>query len=214
MFATGISYSQVQIPSIKSTQIAYFAGVPSDTFFNPERKGVGQHSEFCINTNDGTGYIWNRVLNKWKLANQVKIKKVIQDSLVYIVAAQDSVVKQTIFSDLAPYKEYEATIAQSGTGAPTATIMRNTLGVTPTWGYTSTGIYTLTATGKFTANKTTISINGATIPTSATVISFINGVRTSADVLTFTTKNANITTPAVAVGNDIFNTTIRIRVYK
>ena len=54
------------------------------------------------------------------------------------------------------YKRYIAVLSQTGASAPTATILENTLGVTPTLARTSTGIYTITAADKFTANKTWI----------------------------------------------------------
>lgn len=51
-------------------------------------------------------------------------------------------------------KVYRALMTQTGTNAPTATIIENTLGGTISWAYTSTGSYTGTLTGAFTANKT------------------------------------------------------------
>jgi hypothetical protein len=54
-----------------------------------------------------------------------------------------------------PYKVYRALLTQSGTNAPTANVLENTLG-TVTFGYTGIGTYTVTATGLLTLNKTTI----------------------------------------------------------
>lgn len=85
------------------------------------------------------------------------------------------------------YKEYRALITQTGTAAPTATILNNTLGV-PTSGafaYTSAGLYTLTAIGKFTANKTAVLFEPSIADTTTVA------ARTSADVVTLN----------VAVGN-------------
>jgi len=64
-------------------------------------------------------------------------------------------------SDGSPtYKQFKAKISQSGTNAPTiAYTAINTLGITPTMGYSSVGNYTLTATGLFTLNKTYTTIN-------------------------------------------------------
>ena len=55
-----------------------------------------------------------------------------------------------------PYLEYVAMLNQSGTNAPVATILKNTLGVVPVWTRTGTGEYLLTSVGAFTANKTEV----------------------------------------------------------
>jgi len=54
------------------------------------------------------------------------------------------------------YKIYIANITQSGTADPVATVLENTLGVTPTWARLGTGQYTVTATGIWVTNKTTL----------------------------------------------------------
>lgn len=43
----------------------------------------------------------------------------------------------------APYKVYTALLSQSGTDAPVATVLENTLGFTPIYTYSSVGVYTL-----------------------------------------------------------------------
>jgi hypothetical protein len=42
-----------------------------------------------------------------------------------------------------PYKLYTAVLTQNGTSAPVPTVLQNTLGVVPTYVYTSTGQYTI-----------------------------------------------------------------------
>jgi hypothetical protein len=79
-----------------------------------------------------------------------------------------------------PTKIYKALLTQSSTDAPTAENVQSTIG-TPTFGYTSTGIYTMTLTGAFTANKTAILI-------APTIGAIVSAVRTSADVITITTQ--------------------------
>jgi hypothetical protein len=39
--------------------------------------------------------------------------------------------------------EWEALVTQTGTNAPVLTVIKNTLGITATIGYTSTGVYTI-----------------------------------------------------------------------
>lgn len=51
------------------------------------------------------------------------------------------------------YKSYVAIIEQSGTNAPVANVLENTLGGTPIWSYSSQGNYDCTLSGAFTQNK-------------------------------------------------------------
>ena len=59
-----------------------------------------------------------------------------------------------------PYKVYVALLTQSGTSAPVATVLENTLGGTVVWSRSSVGIYLGTLTGAFTLNKTVSFISG------------------------------------------------------
>jgi len=54
----------------------------------------------------------------------------------------------------AKYKIYTALLTQTGTSAPTATILENTIGVSVVWSYNSVGTYIGTLSGAFTDNKT------------------------------------------------------------
>ena len=51
-------------------------------------------------------------------------------------------------------KMYTALLTQSGTDAPVATVLQNTLGGTVEWGRTGEGVYKATLEGAFTENKT------------------------------------------------------------
>jgi hypothetical protein len=55
----------------------------------------------------------------------------------------------------APYLVYTALLTQSGTNAPVATVLENTLGGTVVWSRDVAGIYVATLSGAFPANKTT-----------------------------------------------------------
>ena len=59
---------------------------------------------------------------------------------------------------LRPYKVYTALLTQSGTSAPTAIVLENTLGGTVFWSYFNTGSYIGTLTGAFNTTKTTVQI--------------------------------------------------------
>lgn len=78
---------------------------------------------------------------------------------------------------------YDAVLAQAGTANPTATIHENTLGVTPTLARSNTGIYTVTATGKFTLNKTMVQVS---VDSGATAV-LARVEHTSANVVTIKT---------------------------
>lgn len=51
--------------------------------------------------------------------------------------------------DSRPYKVYSALVSQTGTSAPTAVILENTLGGTPVFSYVSEGEYRMTLSGAF-----------------------------------------------------------------
>lgn len=59
-----------------------------------------------------------------------------------------------IKGETSTYKTWVGLLTQSGTSAPTAIVLENTLGGTITWTYVSLGVYRATLTGAFTANKT------------------------------------------------------------
>lgn len=79
-------------------------------------------------------------------------------------------------------KTYNALITQSGTGAPTVTVLgNNTIGAI-VWTRTATGIYVGTLSGAFTASKCAFSFNN-TVPGSITI------KRTSANTIEVTTSD-------------------------
>lgn len=52
-----------------------------------------------------------------------------------------------------PYKVYTALLTQTGTNAPVATVLENTLGGTLVWSYFDVGNYTATLASAFPVNK-------------------------------------------------------------
>lgn len=61
----------------------------------------------------------------------------------------------------APYLVYTALLTQSGTNAPTAIVLQNTLGATITLSYDNVGQYYVTSSaGSFDPDKTAVSIAG------------------------------------------------------
>ena len=79
-----------------------------------------------------------------------------------------------------PYKVYTALLSQTGTDAPTATVLENTLGGTIVWSRTSVGRYTGTLNNAFTLNKTIVFLNlgGANSPTAYSTHAYSNSIST------------------------------------
>jgi len=63
---------------------------------------------------------------------------------------------EVAWGDPRPYKVYTALLTQSGTNAPVATVLENTLGAVPVWSRTAAGTYGVTLTNGFTITKTTV----------------------------------------------------------
>ena len=59
-----------------------------------------------------------------------------------------------ILNDPRPYKVYTALLTQTGTSAPVATVLENTLGGEVVWTRDGSGYYIATSSGLFTENKT------------------------------------------------------------
>ena len=60
----------------------------------------------------------------------------------------------------ASYLVYTALLTQTGTDAPVATVLENTLGFTPTYSYIGAGDYNINHTNGFTVGKTCIITSG------------------------------------------------------
>jgi hypothetical protein len=60
----------------------------------------------------------------------------------------------------ASYLKYVALLSQTGTNAPVATVLENTLGGTVVWAYVETGVYSATLANAFTTGKTVVFLTG------------------------------------------------------
>jgi predicted RecA/RadA family phage recombinase len=108
--------------------------------------------------------------------------------------------------------KYVALLTQTGTNAPVATILKNTLGAI-VWGYTSPGVYTATLAGAFTAT-TAVKIANAGIGVHSPEI--MEALHTSGDVITVRTflQDVGATDNDMAGTNAILSgTLIEITVY-
>ena len=100
-------------------------------------------------------------------------------------------------------KVYRALLSQTGTDAPVATVLENTLGGVPLWEYDSTGNYNATLVGAFTDGKTCLSIGPCN--------SFLMYVFTpgNEDVVSLSINNQ----AGDAVDDVLFNNYVHILVY-
>lgn len=106
-----------------------------------------------------------------------------------------------------PYKVYAALLTQSGTDAPVATVLENTLGGTPAPGYAEVGEYTLTLAGAFPVAKTGIPSPPPLVYSDANGVGY-GAFRTSDNVITIVSKDSGSQS-----NNVLSNAFIEIRVY-
>ena len=102
------------------------------------------------------------------------------------------------------YKVYTALLTQSGTDAPVATVLENTLGDI-VWSYVDVGYYVGTLLGAFTENKTGFFIEPAS---NLNKNAFIQTNAKSQDSIELTIFNGTTVS-----NGDLFRTLIEIRVY-
>lgn len=76
------------------------------------------------------------------------------DDLVLVKDTSATATKKVQVQNLCHYKKYVALLTQSGTDAPVATVLENSLGGTVVWTRNDVGVYIGTLAGAFTANKT------------------------------------------------------------
>lgn len=100
----------------------------------------------------------------------------------------------------ASYLVYTALLTQTGTDAPVATVLENTLGFTPTYSYEAIGAYNVNHTGGFPAAKTFTYISPTT--DNGGFDAFISGGLD--DFISISTINGN---------NGLINNRIEIRIY-
>ena len=112
--------------------------------------------------------------------------------------------------DSRPYKVYTALLSQSGTNAPVATVLENTLGGTVVWSRGSVGLYIGTLDNGFssTLSKVIIFISGGEPSQNAT--GFYNALPNHINSVQVNTRN---TSGSLADSLMSTGATIEIRVY-
>lgn len=109
-----------------------------------------------------------------------------------------------------PYKYYSAIVTQFSGFAPAESFAQNTLSGTPSWGYGGAGNYTLTCTGCFASDKTSIfagPMNNWTMETPV-CLSLASRI-VDVDTIEFKVFRCDDNTSL----DDVFNLSIEIRVY-
>jgi hypothetical protein len=103
-----------------------------------------------------------------------------------VTVNDDLVVNGT--NNIRPYKVYSAILSQTGTNAPTAVVLENTIG-SIFLTRTDVGMYRISSNSLFTADKTSISCNGVGYTNGELVYAVVGGIgfcqlvtRTSAGV--------------------------------
>jgi hypothetical protein len=105
-------------------------------------------------------------------------------------------------------KVYRALLTQTGTDAPVATVLENTLGGVPIFSYSDVGSYVMTLTGVFLSGKTFITMGSIDVDNSADT-GTLYLARLSNDVLALNSRDSTFTPR-----NEMFvNTAIQIIVY-
>ena len=132
------------------------------------------------------------------------------ESTKLIASVQSGVVKWQILHRVnrKPYKSYVAKLSQSGTSAPTATVMENTFTTNPTFTRIPTGRYNLEITGAFPLDKTFVMIKSISGGLTTNVYTF-EALRQDVDKILILSRNeSNLLADSLL--ND---TEIEIRVY-
>lgn len=103
------------------------------------------------------------------------------------------------------YLVYTALLTQTGTDAPVATVLENTLGGTVVWTYDDVGFFIATLNGVFTENKT---YSSASLTNDDPIVRFLGARWGSVDEIYLVSRDINSNAT-----NEFYNATIEIRVY-
>jgi len=121
-----------------------------------------------------------------------------------VIVLEGSTAKQTDPANVSGYLKYVAILTQSGTAAPTATVLENTLGGTVVWTREGVGFYVGTLVGAFVVDKTALYITSSRALTAGFFIT-----RGSADTIEIQSGDYDGTSQ----DSYLDATTVEIRVY-
>jgi hypothetical protein len=168
----------------------------------------------------------NNLTNFFNLIRGGRIKKELEPADLIAIGTQTTKrvgeYKPTAiqFSDLqaqlggegSSYKVYTALLTQTGTDAPVATVLENTLGGTLVWTRNSDGDYTATLIGAFPDENQFFTLNAISAVYSANTS--VSVYWNDSDSFQLTTATGNgVTIPYTFTDDIIYNYPIEIRVY-
>jgi hypothetical protein len=104
-----------------------------------------------------------------------------------------------------PYKSYTALLTQSGTSAPVASVLENTIG-TVSYSYVGVGEYNINSSELFTVDKTLIFLGPGRYTTGVTILGTTIGGTSSITIYSRNTSN-------IGVNGLISSVPVEIRVY-
>ena len=138
---------------------------------------------------------------------------ILGNSTVQNRAAVEAALAAATNEDALPYLVYTAILSQSGTNAPVAVILQNTLG-TIVYSYNGPGSYTGTLTGAFTNLKTAIFLSPSYSDVSASndYLDVVSVTRASADTINIYTGGVTALGSRDSENSVLFHQ-IEIRVY-
>lgn len=178
--------------------VGVYTTLPKATF-HVKYQGLTQDSGMVFRVDNSSGNKIIRVSNAGVVDVYGSLKYVDGNQGINKVLTSDANGVATWTANPATYKKYVALLTQSGTNAPVATVLENTLGGTVVWTRSTDGIYHGTLSGVFTASKTATLITN--VPNVATIVT---GGRSSSDVVVVNTDG---------VDGTLSSATIEIRVY-
>ena len=113
------------------------------------------------------------------------------------------------YLDAGGVKVYRALLTQTGTDAPVATVLENTLGGEVVWSYTNVGDYLATLSGAFTANKTFVLLTNGKLTAGQGGLTTVAAAHVDGNSIAMSVSDAN-----GDFGDDVLQmASIEIRVY-
>jgi hypothetical protein len=150
---------------------------------------------------DYTSLSFIDLINKIEATRFFDLPKMVREAFLRISGRVDAIDVAT----LPKYKVYTALLTQSGTNAPVATVLENTLGGDVTWTRTDLGYYLANTSGLLTLNKTGFFVQ----PIDSSVAAFLYSNLLDINKIELLTRNAALE----GLDGALLKTLIEIRVY-
>lgn len=114
------------------------------------------------------------------------------NDVLAIVDTSAGATKKIRADTILPYKRYVALLTQTGTAAPVATVLENTLGGTPVWARNGAGDYKMTLASAWVADKTVVTITPThDFSDGVDAAAIFEAARADANIVTLATRSVN-----------------------